>query len=58
MALVSTLGRGAASGMAGALVWAAIAVLFLGGADPRRAAAAGVALALVVAAMTGLVRLR
>jgi len=58
MTVVTTLGRGAASGLAGALVWVAVSALFRGGPDPRRAAAAGVVVALAVAAVTALVRHR
>jgi hypothetical protein len=53
MRVVSTLGRGAASGLAGALVWVAVSLLFVGAPDPRRAAAVGLVLAAVVAVVTG-----
>jgi len=54
MTVVSTLGRGAASGLAGVLVWIGVSLLFFGAPDPRRAAAAGLALgvAVVVAGFT------
>jgi hypothetical protein len=54
MTAVSTLGRGAASGLAGVLAWIAVSLLFFGAPDPRRAAAAGLALgvAVVVAEFT------
>lgn len=58
MTNVSTLGRGAASGLAGALVWVAVSLLFLGVPDPRRAAVAGLALAVAVAVVTELARVR
>lgn len=58
MTHLSTLGRGAASGLAGALVWIAVSVLFLGTPDPRRAAVAGLALATLVAVAAELARLR
>jgi hypothetical protein len=57
MTVVSTLGRGAASGLAGALVWIAASVLVVGTPDPRRAAVAGVALAVAVVAVTAAARL-
>ncbi|WP_251341670.1 hypothetical protein [Haloplanus halophilus] len=56
MTVVSTLGRGAASGLAGALVWIGVSLLFLGTPDPRRAAAAGLALGVAVALATGIAR--
>jgi len=62
MTLVSTLGRGAASGLASALVWVAVSVLFLGAPDPRAAApsaaAVGGGLALAVVLVALLARLR
>ncbi|MFB6100986.1 MAG: hypothetical protein ABEJ73_00285 [Haloplanus sp.] len=58
MSVVSTLGRGAASGLAGALVWIAVSLLFLGSPDPSRAAIGGVALGVAVVAVTLLGRLR
>lgn len=48
MTVVSTLGRGAASGLAGALVWIAVSLLVVGTPDPRRAVVAGVVLAVAV----------
>jgi len=57
MTVVSTLGRGAASGLAGALVWIAASVLVVGTPDPRRAAVAGVVLAVAVGAVTAASRL-
>jgi hypothetical protein len=57
MTVVSTLGRGAASGLAGALVWIAVSLLFLGAPDPRRAAVAGLVVAVLVVAVTALARL-
>jgi hypothetical protein len=57
MTVVSTLGRGAASGLAGALVWIAASLLFLGTPDPQRAAVAGIALAVVVSGVTAAARL-
>jgi len=57
MTVVSTLGRGAASGLAGALVWVAVSLLFLGAPDPQRAAVAGLVVAVVVAAVTAVTRL-
>ncbi|WP_338741016.1 hypothetical protein [Haloplanus salilacus] len=58
MTHVSALGRGAASGFAGILVWAAVSLLFLGVPDPRRAAVAGLAVAVAVAVATELASLR
>ncbi|RMB24174.1 hypothetical protein [Haloplanus aerogenes] len=52
--MISTLGRGAASGLAGALVWIGVSLLFLGTPDPQRAAVAGLVLAVLVAAVTAL----
>jgi len=57
MTVVSTLGRGAASGLAGALAWVAVSLLFVGAPDPRRAAVVGLALAALVAAVTAVARL-
>ena len=57
MTVVSTLGRGAASGLAGALVWIAASVLVVGTPDPQRAAVAGIALAVLVAGVTAVARL-
>jgi hypothetical protein len=57
MTVVSTLGRGAASGLAGALAWIAVSVLFLGTPDPQRAAVAGLALAVLVATVTAVAHL-
>jgi len=57
MTVVSTLGRGAASGLAGALAWVAVSLLFVGTPDPRRAAVVGLALAALVAAVTAVARL-
>jgi hypothetical protein len=57
MTVVSTLGRGAASGLAGALVWIAASLLLVGTPDPRRAAVAGVALAVLVSVVTAASRL-
>jgi hypothetical protein len=57
MTVVSTLGRGAASGLAGTLAWIAASLLVLGTPDPRRAAVAGLALASLVAAVTAVARL-
>jgi hypothetical protein len=57
MTVVSTLGRGAASGLAGALVWVAASLLVLGTPDPQRAAVAGIALAVLVAGVTAVARL-
>jgi len=54
MTVVSTLGRGAASGLAGALVWIGVALFVLGAPDPRRAALVGLALGVVVAVVTAL----
>jgi len=48
--MISTLGRGAASGLAGALVWVGVSVLVVGAADPQRAALASLALGALVAA--------
>jgi len=53
MTVVSTLGRGAVSGLAGALVWIGVSLLAFGTPDPRRAAVAGLALAIVVAVVAG-----
>ncbi|WP_435067330.1 hypothetical protein [Haloplanus sp. C73] len=58
MTVVTTLGRGAASGLAGALVWLAVSVLAFGTPEPVRAAVAGVALGALVALVTALARLR
>jgi hypothetical protein len=58
MTLVSTLGRGAASGLAGALVWVAGSLLFLGTPDPQRAAVAGLVLAVLVAGVAGATAIR
>jgi hypothetical protein len=58
MSVVSTLGRGAASGLAGVLVWIGVSLLVFGAPDPWRAAAAGAALAVAVAVVTALARLR
>jgi hypothetical protein len=52
--VVSTLGRGAASGLAGALVWIAVSLLVLGAPEPRRAAAVGLVLGVAVAGLTAL----
>jgi hypothetical protein len=57
MTVVSTLGRGAASGLAGALAWVSISVLLFDTPDPRWAAVAGLAVASLVAAATALTRL-
>jgi hypothetical protein len=57
MTVVSTLGRGAASGLAGAFVWFAASLLLVGTPDPRRAAVAGGALAVAVIAVTAAARL-
>ena len=54
MTVVSTLGRGAASGLAGALVWIAVSLLFLGAPDPQRAAVVGLVVAVLVAAVTAI----
>ena len=56
MTVVSTLGRGAASGLAGALVWTAVSLLFLGAPDPQRAALVGLAVAAVVTGVAGFTR--
>jgi len=58
MTVVSTLGRGAASGLAGALVWIAVSLLVLGTPDPRRAALAGLALGVLVAGFAAVTALR
>lgn len=58
MTVVTTLGRGAASGLAGALVWTAVSVLAFGTLDPVRTVAAGAALGTLVVLMTALARLR
>jgi hypothetical protein len=58
MTVVTTLGRGAASGLVGALVWLAVSVLAFGAPEPVRAAVAGVALGALVALVTALARLR
>jgi|GEM_PF-3273431 len=58
MTVVSTLGRGAASGLSGACVWVAVSVLAYGTPDPRRAALFGVALGLLVALTTAVAKLR
>jgi len=58
MTVVSTLGRGAASGLAGALVWIGVSLLLLGTPDPRRAALAGLALGVVVAGLAGITKRR
>jgi hypothetical protein len=58
MTVTTTLGRGAASGLAGALVWLAASVLLVGDPAPRRAAVAGLALGVAVVAVTALARLR
>lgn len=50
--MISTLGRGAASGLAGMLVWIGVSVLFVSTADPRRAALAGLAVGAAVAVVT------
>jgi len=52
--MISTLGRGAASGLAGALAWVGVSVIVVGTADPQRAALAGLALAVAVALVTAL----
>jgi hypothetical protein len=54
MTVISTLGRGAASGLAGALVWIGVSLLVVDTPDPRRAALAGLVLGAVVAGLTGL----
>jgi len=54
MTVVSTLGRGAASGLAGALAWVGASLLLVGAPDPERAAVAGLVLAAVVAGATGI----
>jgi hypothetical protein len=54
MTVVSTLGRGAASGLAGALAWAVVAVLLVGTPDPRRAAVAGLVLGVAVVVASAL----
>jgi len=56
--MISTLGRGAASGLAGALVWLGVSLLAFGAPDPRRAVLAGLALGALVAAVTAFGRLR
>jgi hypothetical protein len=58
MSLVATLGRGAASGLAGALAWVAASVLILGAPSPRRAALVGLGIGLAVVAVTAVARLR
>lgn len=58
MSVATTLGRGAASGLAGALVWVAVSTLAFGAPDPQRAAVAGVALAALVALVTSIGRVR
>jgi hypothetical protein len=58
MTRLSTLGRGAASGLAGALVWTAVSALLLGAPDPRHAAVAGLALGAAVVVVAELARLR
>ncbi|MFB6195808.1 MAG: hypothetical protein ABEI80_06530 [Haloplanus sp.] len=52
MSVVSTLGRGAASGLSGALVWIGVSLLAFGRLDPRSAAIAGAALGVAVVAVT------
>lgn len=54
MTVVSTLGRGAASGLAGTLAWIAVSLLLLGTPDPRRAVVAGLVLGVAVAVATAL----
>jgi hypothetical protein len=56
--MISTLGRGAASGLAGALVWIGVSVLVTGTADPRRAALASLAPGTVVGVATAATALR
>jgi hypothetical protein len=56
--MISTLGRGAASGLAGALVWIGVSLLVLDTPDPQRAALAGLALGVAVAGVTALARRR
>jgi hypothetical protein len=58
MTHVLTLGRGAASGLTGVLVWVAVSLLVLGVPDPRRAVVAGLALGVAVTVVAELARLR
>ncbi|WP_248895307.1 hypothetical protein [Haloplanus halobius] len=58
MTVVSTIGRGAASGLAGVLIWTAVAVLVLDTVDPRRALAVGVAIGVAVTVVAAIDALR
>ena len=58
MSLYTALGRGAASGLAGALVWVVLARYVFGEPDPQQATLVAVTIGVVVAVWTAAQQLR